>query len=223
MALTVTGLSKSYGDHVVIDDFDFRIDSGEIVILLGESGTGKTTFMRMINNLESADRGTIAIDDRVLCADDGEQAVYQSARDQRLYQNGLGMVFQDYQLFPNFSVLNNLLEAPRAQQLGTLDELEAKALHLLDQMGIGDKAHVKPSTLSGGQKQRVAIARALMLEPDVLCFDEPTSALDVESAKKVGTLIRQLAEDGKAILIVTHDRSFGSEYGTRIISSEQFK
>lgn len=222
MALTVKGLNKAYGNNQVIKDFDFQIDSGEIVILLGESGTGKTTFMRLINNLEEADRGTIQIDGNYLCEDNGSVITYKNKREQRIYQNGLGMVFQDYQLFPNFTVIENLLEAPLAQQLGSKEALEKRALSLLERMGVNDKADVYPSTLSGGQKQRVAIARALMLEPSVLCFDEPTSALDIDSANKVGSLIRQLSQEGKAILVVTHDRAFGNEYGTRIISSAEF-
>lgn len=222
MALTVQGLNKAYGSNQVIKDFDFQIDPGEIVILLGESGTGKTTFMRLINNLEEADRGTIQIDGNYLCQDNGKTAAYKNKREQRTYQNSLGMVFQDYQLFPNFTVLENLLEAPMAQELGNKAELEERARTLLTRMGVEDKIDVYPSTLSGGQKQRVAIARALMLEPSVLCFDEPTSALDIDSANKVGQLIRELSNEGKAILIVTHDRAFGKEYGTRLISSQQF-
>ncbi len=222
MSLTVEQLNKSYKNNQVIENFDFQISPGEIVILLGSSGTGKTTFMRLINNLERADRGTIQIDGNYLCRDNGKKAVYENGQQQRIYQNSLGMVFQDYQLFPNFTVLENLLEAPLAQNLDTKENLTKRAMTLLSEMEIDEKADAYPSTLSGGQKQRVAIARALMLEPSVLCFDEPTSALDVDSANRVGALIRQLSEDGKAILIVTHDRSFGQEYGTRIISSKSF-
>lgn len=222
MSLTVEQLYKRYKDNQVIQNFDFQISPGEIVILLGSSGTGKTTFMRLINNLERADRGTIQIDGNYLCKDNGKKAIYEKSHQQRIYQNSLGMVFQDYQLFPNFTVLENLLEAPLAQELDSKENLTKRALTLLSEMEIEEKANVYPSTLSGGQKQRVAIARALMLEPSVLCFDEPTSALDVDSANRVGALIRQLSENGKAILIVTHDRAFGKEYGTRIISSESF-
>lgn len=222
MSLIVEKLSKAYGDNQVIKDFDFQIEPGEIVILLGRSGTGKTTFMRLINNLEEADRGSIRIDDKILCEDDGKKAIYVKAEQRRQYQNGLGMVFQDYQLFPNFTVIENLLEAPTAQKLGTKDELQKRAEDLLDEMGLMDKANKLPSTLSGGQKQRVAIARAMMLSPDVICFDEPTSALDRESADQVGSLIQNIANSGKGILIVTHDTAFGEQYGTRIVSSLSF-
>lgn len=222
MTLVVENLSKAYGSNQVIENFDFKIEPGEIVILLGRSGTGKTTFMRILNNLEKADRGAIKIADKVLCQDDGKQAVYGSAEDQRQYQNSLGMVFQDYQLFPNFSVIDNLLEAPRAQKLDNDAALIKKAENLLAEMGLMEKANQMPSTLSGGQKQRVAIARAMMLSPEVICFDEPTSALDKESADQVGMLIQNIAKSGKGILIVSHDTTFGEQYGTRIVSSLNF-
>jgi polar amino acid transport system ATP-binding protein len=223
MSLKVKGLSKAYKDNVVIDNYDFEINPGEVVILLGRSGTGKTTFMRIINNLEEADRGTIEINGKVLAKDNGEKAVYGTLSDRRAYQNELGMVFQDYQLFPNLTVIQNLIEAPLAQKIADKESLLAQAKGLLEDVGLSDKADVYPATLSGGQKQRVAIARALMLNPSVLCFDEPTSALDGESADQVGTLITNLAtEKQKAILIVTHDTVFGEQIGTQIKSSTEF-
>ena len=182
-------LTKSYHDITVIDDFSFHIDSSEIVVLVGRSGTGKTTLMRLLNNLEKADQGTISIEDALLCKQGLKGAEYVDRKKRRLYQNKIGMVFQDYALFPNLSVLENLLEAPLAQKLGTREELAAKAAGLLEQMGLEDKLEAMPSTLSGGQKQRVAIARAMMLNPRVLCFDEPTSALDRESSDSIGNLI----------------------------------
>ncbi|OFT42385.1 amino acid ABC transporter ATP-binding protein [Aerococcus sp. HMSC06H08] len=223
MALYVEGLSKAYNKNQIIDQFTCQIEGGEIVILLGKSGTGKTTFMRLINNLEKADQGSIRINVQYLCQASEGGARYLSKADQRAYQNNLGMVFQDFQLFPNFTVLENLMEAPLAQKLASPEAIQAQALDLLAKVGLSDKAEVKPSTLSGGQKQRVAIARALMLNPDVICFDEPTSALDRESANQVGALIQELADSGQAVLIVTHDTEFGREYGTRIISSSDFK
>lgn len=223
MSLKVQSLSKAYKDNQVIKDYDFEINPGEVVILLGRSGTGKTTFMRIINNLEEADRGTIEINGKPLAKDNGQKAVYGSNNARRAYQNELGMVFQDYQLFPNLTVLQNLIEAPLAQKIKEKDVLIEDAKNLLADVGLSDKADVYPSTLSGGQKQRVAIARALMLNPSVLCFDEPTSALDRESADQVGALITNLAkEQQKAILIVTHDTVFGKQIGTRIESSTEF-
>jgi len=223
MSLVVDNVSKSYGENQVISNFNFRIDPGEVVVLHGESGTGKTTFMRLINNLEPTDRGNIAINDTVLCEDNGNKAVYSKSKTLRDYQNQLGMVFQDYQLFPHLTVLKNLLEAPLAQKIGNKEELKLKAYDLLNQVGLAEKANVLPSTLSGGQKQRIAVARAMMLEPEIICFDEPTSALDRESANKVGILMQNLAKQGKGILIITHDTAFGNDYGTRLVSAEEFK
>ena len=222
MLLNAMNLTKSYHDITVIDDFSFHIDSSEIVVLVGRSGTGKTTLMRLLNNLEKADQGTISIEDALLCKQGLKSAEYVDRKKRRLYQNKIGMVFQDYALFPNLSVLENLLEAPLAQKLGTREELAAKAAGLLEQMGLEDKLNAMPSTLSGGQKQRVAIARAMMLNPRVLWFDEPTSALDRESSDSIGKLIQEIAAGGTGILIVTHDTEFGQQYGTRIVSSSEF-
>mgnify|MGYP003558849729 FL=1 len=222
MLLNAMNLTKSYHDITVIDDFSFHIDSSEIVVLVGRSGTGKTTLMRLLNNLEKADQGTISIEDALLCKQGLKGAEYVDRKKRRLYQNKIGMVFQDYALFPNLSVLENLLEEPITQKLGTHEELAAKAAGLLEQMGLEDKLEAMPSTLSGGQKQRVAIARAMMLNPRVLCFDEPTSALDRESSDSIGKLIQEIAAGGTGILIVTHDTEFGQQYGTRIVSSSEF-
>lgn len=222
MLLTATNLSKDYGQGPVLKDFTLTIDAGEIVVLAGRSGTGKTTLMRILNNLETADQGEVAIEDVYLCRESGHRAQYVSRKERRNYQNKIGMVFQDYALFPNLTVLENLLEAPSAQKLGSKQELVAKAEALLAEMGISEQRDRMPSTLSGGQKQRVAIARAMMLNPKVLCFDEPTSALDRESSDSIGRLIQQIAAEGTGILIVTHDTEFGQKYGTRLVSSHEF-
>lgn len=219
MSLRVTNLSKSYGDNLVIKNFDFKIEPGEIVVLVGESGTGKTTFMRLINNLEKADEGTIELGGITLR---DEKRGYSNSKVQREYQNNLGMVFQNYELFPHFTVMENLIEAPLAQKLGSTAELQQKAINLLEDMGLQQKADVYPSTLSGGQKQRVAIARSMMLDPQIICFDEPTSALDRRTADLIGNLIQKIARQGKGILIVTHDMEFSQAYGTRLIDSKTF-
>lgn len=218
MILEVNGLSKTFGDNQVIQDFDFQIDKGEIVVLAGGSGTGKTTFLRMINNLEEADSGSISINGTYLIKDD----VIVDSKGQREYQNKIGLVFQSYQLFPHLNVMDNLLEGPLAQDLDSRENLQVKALDLLTKMGIGNKAQAMPSTLSGGQAQRVAIARAMMLEPAILCFDEPTSALDADSSKSIGLLIEEIASDGTGVLIVTHDIEFGKIFGTRLVHSREF-
>lgn len=218
MSLIVENLSKSFNNQPVIKNYHLTIDENEIVALVGRSGTGKTTFLRLINNLELADQGTIQMNGDFLVKD----GAYVGKVGQRNYQNRMGMVFQNYELFPNLSVLENLLEAPLAQKLGSKEELKDRAMELLNSMEIVDKIDAMPSTLSGGQAQRVAIARAMMLSPDILCFDEPTSALDEESAKNIGKLIQTIAQQGTGILIVTHDNTFAKKYSTRIIASEDF-
>lgn len=205
-----------------MQNYDFKIESGEIVTLVGKSGTGKTTLMRLINHLEKADQGSIRIDDTYLCTEKNGRSVYVPKINIRAYHNGIGMVFQDYQLFPNLTVLDNCLEAPLAQKLASKEELTNKAMTILDQVGLSDKIAVMPSTLSGGQKQRVAIARAMMLNPKILCFDEPTSALDRESTIGIGKMIQQIAAEGTGILIVTHDLEFAEDVGTRVVRSEGF-
>lgn len=218
MSLTVKNLSKNFNKQTVIKNYDLTIDKNEIVALVGRSGTGKTTFLRLINNLETADQGTIQINGDALV----ENGDYAKKDGQRNYQNRIGMVFQNYELFPNLSVLDNLIEAPLAQKAGSKEELKEKAIELLASMEIADKAEAMPNTLSGGQAQRVAIARAMMLSPDILCFDEPTSALDTESAAGIGKLIQDIASRGTGILIVTHDREFAEKYSTRTIQSNEF-
>lgn len=219
MILTVKNLSKTFKNQPVINDYNFTIDPNEIVVLVGRSGSGKTTFLRMINNLESADQGSIRINGDALV----ENGTYTSKEKQKKYQNRIGMVFQNYELFPNLSVLENLIEAPLAQKVDTKKKLVEKAMDLLTSMEIADKADAMPSTLSGGQAQRVAIARAMMLNPDILCFDEPTSALDSQTAGGIGRLIQEIASRGTGILIVTHDKEFADKYATRVIKSESFK
>lgn len=219
MLLTVENISKIFNKEPVIEDYNITIGPEEIVVLVGRSGTGKTTFLRMINNLEKTNEGTIRINGDPLV----ENGKYVDRDKQRAYQNRIGMVFQNYELFPNLSVLDNLIEAPLAQKIDTRVNLKAKAIELLVSMEIADKADVMPSTLSGGQAQRVAIARAMMLSPNILCFDEPTSALDAESAESIGNLIEEIAGRGTGILIVTHDENFANKYATRIIESKEFK
>ena len=218
MILTVENLTKNFEQQTVIQDYDLNISQNEIVVLVGRSGSGKTTFLRIINNLETTDQGTIKINGDTLC----KNGRYVGKEQQRAYQNRIGMVFQNYELFPNLNVLDNLIEAPLAQKLASKKDLETKAMELLESMDIADKAKSMPNTLSGGQAQRVAIARAMMLNPDILCFDEPTSALDRESAAGIGKLIQAIARRGTGVLIVTHDKEFADKYGTRIIESEEF-
>lgn len=218
MSLIVENLSKNFNHQSVIRNYNLTIGENEVVALVGRSGTGKTTFLRLINNLEVADQGTIQINEDFLVID----GAYVDKEGQRNYQKRMGMVFQNYELFPNLNVLANLVEAPLAQKLASKETLEKKAMDLLSSMEIADKKTAMPNTLSGGQAQRVAIARAMMLNPDILCFDEPTSALDEESARNIGELIQSIAQQGTGILIVTHDNAFAEKYSTRMISSTDF-
>lgn len=223
MALIAEKISKSFSGVPVLKEFSLTIQEGEIIALVGKSGTGKTTFMRILNRLEKADSGKLSIGDTVLFQSDETGSVhYANKAEQKRYTNKIGMVFQNYQLFPNMTVLENCLEAPLAQKLMSRQDAEKKAEMLLSQMGLLEKKDAYPSTLSGGQQQRVAIARAMMLNPDILCFDEPTSALDRESANEVGKMIQEIAAAGTGILLVTHDLAFSEAFSTRIVSSDEF-
>lgn len=223
MGLKATNLTKQFNGIDVIKNFDFTIEAGEIVTLVGESGTGKTTLMRLLNQLEQADNGTIAIDEHYLCRETSEGKIeFSSKKERTVYNNQIGMVFQDYQLFPNLTVIKNCIEAPLDQKLMTKERAIKKAELLLKQMNILDKKDVYPRTLSGGQQQRAAIARSMMLNPKILCFDEPTSALDRDSANEVGKMIQTIALSGTGILIVTHDIEFAGKFGTRAVSSDTF-
>lgn len=219
MSLLVENVSKQFGDNVVLKDYNMEVSAGDITIVLGESGSGKTTFLRMINNLEEVDNGSISIDGSYLVKD----GKYQDKESIKAYQQKIGLVFQDYQLFPNLSVVDNLLLAPLSNKFATKEELLTKAKNLLNQMGVGDKVGAKPNQLSGGQKQRVAIARAMMMNPSLLCFDEPTSALDEKTVARVAELIEDLSAKGMIILIITHDTELVRLLNNaRVVRSEEF-
>lgn len=216
MSIQIRNLCKAFQDNQVLRSVTLDVKEKEIVVLMGLSGSGKTTLLRCLCDLERADSGEIIINDTYLLKNENGKSVYADKETKRLLRKEVGMVFQNYQLFPHRDVLQNLIEAPIYHKLISKQEAIQKAEELLKRLQIQDKLHAYPSTLSGGQKQRVAIARACMLQPSVLCFDEPTSALDVESIASVTSIIKDLSKE-MAILIITHDEVFAQRVGTRVV------
>lgn len=216
MRIQIKNLCKSFGDNKVLKNVNLSVDDKEIVVLMGLSGSGKTTLLRCLCDLETADSGTIQINDNFLLKEVDGKAVYATKEEKQKIRREIGLVFQNYQLFPHRTVLQNLIDAPIYHKLMSREEAVRQAEVLLDKLQIGDKKNSYPNTLSGGQKQRVAIARACILQPSVLCFDEPTSALDVESIASVTKIMKDLSKD-MAILIITHDEGFAKNVGTRLV------
>ncbi|MFD9895775.1 ectoine/hydroxyectoine ABC transporter ATP-binding protein EhuA [Amycolatopsis sp. NPDC059027] len=214
-----SGVVKKFGANVVLDDLDFSVAPGEFVSLIGPSGSGKTTILRLLMTLEKADDGTIEV-----CGDylshmrKGDKLVRADEKHLREMRRRIGMVFQQFNLFPNMNVLRNITEAP-VRSLGlAVDEAEARALDLLDMVGLSDKAQAHPTQLSGGQQQRVAIARALAMRPDVLLLDEVTSALDPELVADVLRVLRDIATSTDiTILCVTHEMQFAQDVSDRVM------
>lgn len=213
--LNVEGLSKTFGKNEVLKDISFSLEKGEVLSIIGSSGSGKTTLLRCLNFLEFAENGTITVNDKVVY--DGVQK--KKLNDAQLRQNRLhfGLVFQQFNLFPQYSVLKNVTLAPTLLKMGTEEEIQEKAFELIRKVGLEEKINAYPCTLSGGQQQRVAIARALALEPDILCFDEPTSALDPELTGEVLKVIRSLKGHDSTMIVVTHEMQFAREVSDRVI------
>lgn len=216
--LEVKNLSKSFGKLSVIKDISLSIEKGEVVSVIGSSGSGKSTLLRCINQLETVDGGYIVIDDlQMIKGYSGKKAIYSDKATLREIKMKMGLIFQNFNLFPHMSVLKNITCAPIAVQHKSKEDANEIAMALLDKMGLADKASAYPCQLSGGQQQRVAIARALSLNPDILFFDEPTSALDPEKTGEVLAVIRELAESGMTMMIVTHEMGFAKEVADRVI------
>ena len=216
----ISNLSYSYpgSDMNALSDISLKINKGEFVILCGSSGSGKSTLLRCVNQLEKADGGTIDICGiSMMTADENGKAVYANPKTLRDVRLKIGLVFQNFNLFPHFSVLRNITEAPMCVLGKSRAEAEATAIELLGKMGLESKAHEYPCNLSGGQQQRVSIARALALNPEMLFFDEPTSALDPELTGEILKVIRSLAEEQMTMVIVTHEMAFAKQVSDRVI------
>ncbi len=213
--LEVNGLNKSFGRRIVLEDISFSLEKGEVLSIIGSSGSGKTTLLRCLNFLEHAERGTITVCGKTVF--DGVNS--KNISDSELRENRLhfGLVFQQFNLFPQYTVLKNITLAPTLLKLGTPEEIDKKARALIESVGLTDWTNSYPSTLSGGQQQRVAIARALALEPDILCFDEPTSALDPELTGEVLRVIRSLKDTGATMIVVTHEMQFAREVSDKVL------
>ena len=220
MSLKVEGLYKSFGGNIVLNNIAFKVNKGEIVTVIGPSGAGKTTLLRCINGLEKCDNGTIEIDGSYLCRSDGKSATYCNKQEMVNIRKSVGYVFQNFNLFPHMTVLDNITEAPIQVNHMKKEDAKKKAKELLAKLDLGEKVSSYPFQLSGGQQQRVAIARACALDPTVMCFDEPTSALDPEMREGISDIIEGLAEQNMAILIITHDMAFAKRVSHRMIFIE---
>lgn len=213
--LEVKGIKKNFGKTKVLKGIDFELQKGEVLSIIGSSGSGKTTLLRCVNFLEFADEGTISIDGNVIY--DGVKDKKIKDKELKAKRRHFGLVFQDFNLFPQYSVLKNLTLAPLLLGLGTKEELEKQAREIIERVGLSEKIDFYPCQLSGGQKQRVAIARALMLNPDILCFDEPTSALDPELTGEVLNVIKNLKDEGSTMIVVTHEMEFAKNVSDKIM------
>ena len=210
--LEVKGISKSFGKTKVLKDVSFSLEKGEVLSIIGSSGGGKTTLLRCLNFLETPDSGTITVNNNQLF--NGTKISDKQIRENRLH---FGLVFQSFNLFPQYNVLKNVILAPTLLKKGTAQEIELQARELIEKVGLTNKINNYPCELSGGQQQRVAIARALAMNPDILCFDEPTSALDPELTGEVLRVIKGLKESGSTMIVVTHEMEFAKNVSDKII------
>jgi len=212
--LKVNNVKKKFGSSEVLKGVNLEIAKGEILVVVGNSGGGKTTLLRCVNALEHCDQGDIEINGKILCKD----GKYVDKKSLKEIRKDIGLVFQNFNLFPHMTVLGNLIEAPQKVLGWKKEEAIKKAEETLGFLNLLDKKENYPFELSGGQKQRVAIGRALVLEPKIMCFDEPTSALDPGLTGEVANLIRSLSEKGMSMMIITHDMDFAKKVADRIVS-----
>ncbi|MFA7549589.1 MAG: ATP-binding cassette domain-containing protein [Sedimentibacter sp.] len=223
MVLLVENLSKSFGNNEVFHDISFSVNIGEIVCIRGKSGEGKTTLLRCLTSLETADKGSIKINNMYLCKEDNNNIKYAQKNELQAIRQEIGLVFQNFNLFPHMNIMENLMEAPLFLKNDTRENIKSRAEEFLKSLELEGKEDSYPFQLSGGQQQRVAIARACMLNPSVLCFDEPTSALDDQTRGQISKIIKYLSSEGIAIIIVTHDNAFADEIAHRIITMKDGK
>ena len=213
--IDVKGLHKSFGDKVVLRGIDEHINKGEKVVIIGPSGSGKSTFLRCMNLLETPTEGTITVE--------GQDITHASGKELNQIRRKMGMVFQHFNLFPHLTIKKNITMAPVKLGLMTQEEADKKAMELLNRVGLPEKADQYPAQLSGGQKQRIAIVRSLAMNPDVMLFDEPTSALDPEMVREVLEFMKQLADDGMTMVVVTHEMGFAREVASRVMFMDEGK
>ena len=210
--IEVKDLKKSFGTLQVLKGINTEVQKGEVVVVIGPSGSGKSTFLRCLNLLETPTAGSIYVD--------GAE-ITDPKCDINLHRQKMGMVFQHFNLFNNMTILRNMTLAPMTLLKKSKEDAEAQALTLLRRVGLEDKANAYPSQLSGGQKQRIAIVRALCMDPEVMLFDEPTSALDPEMVGEVLDVMKELAQDGMTMVVVTHEMGFAREVGSRVLFMDE--
>lgn len=212
--LEIKDLKKSFGDTPILQGLSLKVQKGEVVVILGPSGCGKSTLLRCINGLESIQAGDILLDG---------QSITENQKDFHLVRQKIGMVFQSYELFPHLDVLQNLILGPTNAQGRPKEEVIKEADELLERVGLSDKKHSYARQLSGGQKQRVAIVRSLLMHPEIILFDEVTASLDPEMVREVLELINDLAQEGRTMILVTHELQFAQAIADRIIFLDQGK
>ena len=218
--LEMNNIQKHFGDLEVLKDISLSVNKGEVLSIIGPSGSGKSTLLRCAVNLEKIDGGKITYNNDVMADTQNGKVMYAKKNELKKIRDSFGLVFQNFNLFPHYSVWKNVIDAPIHVQKRDRAEVEKTAMELLEKMGIADKKDSYPCQLSGGQQQRVSIVRALAMEPDILFIDEPTSALDPELTQEILKVIKELADEHMTMVIVTHEMSFAKEVSNRIIFME---
>lgn len=212
--ITVNNLYKNFGNLEVLKDINVQISEGEKIVVIGPSGSGKSTFLRCLNLLDQPSSGTIIVD--------GDEITAKNCNINKVRQK-MGMVFQNFNLFPHLTVIENIMLAPVQLKIMTSEQAGVRAYELLDRVGLREKANEYPIKLSGGQKQRIAIARALAMNPEIMLFDEPTSALDPEMIGEVLDVMKELADDGMTMLVVTHEMGFARKVASKVLFMDEGK